>query len=101
MQTCCYNTINTDYDTQWQDSWGSWQWAWTWKILGSLIQQPFADAGGFMNFDPISFSSLTMDNEQARRDCCIDSPYCQTYHQIRTIDTCEKFVPSALVSKQQ
>ena len=99
FQTCCYNPVDIDYDSQWRDNWNSWQWAWSWKILGSLIQHPFAEAGGLVNFDPISASPIVLDNEQARLDCCINSPNCQVYHQIRIIDTCDKFVSPALVSK--
>ena len=101
MQTCCYNPIDPDFDPQWRDNWAAWQWAWTWNMLGSLIQDPFTDAGGFMNYDPFSFSPLMMDNEQARRDCCIDSSNCGAYHQIRLIDTCEKFGPPANISKYE
>ena len=87
----------------WQEYWNYWEWSWSSSTtrVGTLIDFPFAEAGGFYNFDPLSTSSasLIQDDEQALRDCCVDSCNCRAYHQVRVVNTCSSYVPPPIVSK--
>ena len=66
---------------------------WTSVWLGNLVVNPVYEAGGYNEYNPLYYAHKAEDEEKAKQNCCLYSPFCSEYYKVRPIKNCDGFIP--------